>query len=240
MSSKASQDEPGLKAHIRVYLGFLGLPVLAPLGLLTPLVEQSRLFADGGWWKSLTLLEQVIFVTRNWAIWVAAVTTFALLLSLFSPRWRRKFWGPMASGIRRVISVLGLLLISRADFTRLVDQEIDARARMAAAAGPPKGSPCGVPGVMVYGDICTRSGLYDRDLMVEWISTGLPFGKLVPSPGNTWEVHYGHLERHGIYPEFVADEKLGRVKEPWEGVQQLRERDLQQGQVLKANIRGRR
>lgn len=85
MSSTDPQDEPGLKPHIRVYLGFIALPVLAPLGFLTPFVEQSRVFADGGWWKSLTLLEQVIFVLRNWAIWAAAVTVAALLLSLFPP-----------------------------------------------------------------------------------------------------------------------------------------------------------
>lgn len=224
-----SPDEPGLKSHIRVYLGFIALPVLAPLGFLTPFVEQSRLFAEGGWWKSLTLLEQVIFVIRNWAIWAAAVTVVALLLSFFSRRWRQKFWAPAARGLRRATSLLGFLLISGDDLNRLIDQEIQARAKKAADAGPPKGRQSGVPGMVIYGDVCTRSNLYDPALVVEWRSTGLPFGRLVPSPGNTWEVHFGHLEERGIQPEFVTDERLGRVAAPWEGVQRLRERDLREG-----------
>ncbi|WP_139006431.1 hypothetical protein [Arthrobacter crystallopoietes] len=229
MQSKDHQDDPGLKPHVKLYLWALGLPILTPLGFLTPFFEESHLFADGGWWKSLTLLQQILVVLLGWAIWIAAVTVVALLLSFFSRRWQQEFWLPGVRRLRGAISWLGLRLVSRTHLNRLIAQEEKARARREAAAGPPKGTRSGVPGKVIYGKISTHANLYDLSLMVEWRSTGLPLGKLVPSPGDTWEVHYGHLEESGIQPQFVTDENLGRVAAPWEGVELLRKRDLREG-----------
>lgn len=176
----------------------------------------------------MTLPQQIVVLLLGMAMWLAAVTVVALLLSLFSRRWRQGFWLPAASGLRGAISWLGLRLVSCKVLNRFVEQETQARAKMKADAGPPKGSRTGLAGEVAYGDISTHENLYNPDLSVVWRSTGLMLGKLVPSRGNHWEVHYGEVEERGIQPQFVTLEKSGRVAEPWEGVERLRRRDLRE------------
>jgi hypothetical protein len=232
VSSTDLQDEPGLKNHLRFYFGLLALPLVGSLGLLTPFFEQSRLFEEGGWWRSLSLGEQIGFGALGWLIWAAAVTVICLLLSLFFTRWRKKLWKPTFRVLRQCLSFLGILLISDKDLDRIVDERLKSRAKLEADAGPPKGTRSGRPGVTNFGELCTTSDLYSHSLRVEWRSTGLPIGELVPAPGNVWEVHYGHLESRGIRSEFVVDQHLGRVRAAWEGVEKLRLRDLQESQEL--------
>ncbi|MDI3243026.1 hypothetical protein QK292_15830 [Arthrobacter sp. AL08] len=228
MQSDGHQDELALKPHVKRFFWALCLPLLIPLGSVTPLIEQSHLFADDGWWKSLTWQQQMEFALLGSAVWIAGVTAVAILLSLFSHRWRLKVWIPFGKLLRAGVSLFGLVLVSQDHLDRLLDQRERDRAKNQAEAGPPKGRPSGVPGQVNYGKITTHESLYDPALTVVWRSTGLPFGQLSPSRGDSWEVHYGHLEEGG-YQQFVRDEFLGRVAAPWEGVERLRKRDLQEG-----------
>lgn len=232
-----NQDEPGLKKHIIFYGAALLFPLVFQIGFVATLAENSRFFADDAWWKSLTGRQQLDFAILGWVIWAAGVTVLGLLFSFFSHRWQQKIWLPAARRLRSAVSWLGLRLVSRSDQNRLIEQAGEAKASMEAAAGPPKGQRSGVPGVVLYGEISTHSNLYDATLSVRWIGTGLPMGELVPRPGAIWEVHYGHLDQQGIQPQFVATENLGRVPVPWEGVEMLRTRDLQERLVPKDQSR---
>lgn len=225
---------PELKTHLRFYYGLLALPLLGSLGLLTPFFEQSRLFEEGGWWRSLTWQEQIGFGVVGWLIWAAAVTVVCLLISLSFTRWRKRFWKPVFRGLRQCLSFVGMLLISDEHLDRLVDQRQESRAKLRAEAGPSKGTRSGSPGVTNFGKLCTISRFGSSTLTVQWRSTGLPIGELVPLPGDVWDVHYGHLESAGIQPDFVVDEILGRVRAVWEGVEKLRLRDLQESQDIRS------
>ncbi|MDQ0093069.1 hypothetical protein [Paeniglutamicibacter psychrophenolicus] len=229
MQSKDNQDEPGLKPDIKRFLAVLGLPLLVQIGAVTPLFENSRFFAEGGWWDSLSGLHQFLFVLLGWGIWIVGVTVLALLLSFFSRRWRQNFWLPGARLLRGAISWLGLRLVSRTDMNRLIEQEGKVRAKREADAVPPKGRHGRLAGQTIYGRISTHRNLNDLSLLVKWRSSGLVLGKLIPCPGDIWEVHYGRLEKRGFQPQFLKEENLGRVEAPWEGVDLLRRRDLQKG-----------
>lgn len=227
MQSDRRQNELALKPHIKRFLWVLCLPLLIPLGALTPFVEQSHLFADGGWWQSLTWQQQVELALLGSAAWVGGATGVAAILSLFSMRWRQKVWVPLGKFLRAIVSLVGLVLISSDHLDRLLDQRERARVTGQDNDSPPKGTPSGVAGQVNYGKICTHEDMFDPSLMVVWRSTGLPLGRLVPLRGDMWEVQYGHVE--GSYqPRFVQDELLGRVAAPWEGVERLRQRDLQE------------
>lgn len=229
MQSDGRQDELALKPHIKRFLWVLCLPLLIPLGSVTPLIEQSHLFTDDGWWPSLSWQQQLEFALVGSAVWISGASVVAVLLSFFSHRWRHRVWVPFRKVLRAVVSLCGLVLVSQDHLDRLLDQRDRERAKTHAEAGPPKGMPSGVAGQVNYGKISTHASLYDPELTVVWRSTGLPFGQLLPSRGDSWEVHYGHLEKGGYQPRFVRDEFLGRVATPWEGVELLRKRDLQEG-----------
>ena len=227
MPSVRRQQALSLKPHIRRFLWVLCLPLLIPLGAVTPFVEQSHLFADDGWWQSLTWQQQAELAFLGSAAWVGGATGVAAILSFFSVRWRQKVWGPLGRFLRAIISLAGLVLISSDHLDRLLDQRERARAMGQDDGSPPKGTLSGVAGQVNYGRISTHQNMSDPSLMVVWRSTGLPLGRLVPARGDTWEVQYGHAE--GSYqPRFVQDALLGRVAAPWEGVERLRQRDLQE------------
>lgn len=228
MPSSSHQNDTSLKFPTKRYLALLALPLVVQLGALTPLFENSQFFAEDSWWNSLTGWQQLKAVALGWAIWIIGVTVIAALLSLLSRRWREQFWGGFGERFKSGVSRIGLRLLSQADRDQLIRDAQKAEARRAAAAGPPKGTPSLVPGMTIYGDIVTHKNLVDKTLRVEWRSNGLTLGKLIPSRGNTWEVHYGHIEQ-SFEPVFVTDEKLGRADHAWQGVEMLRQRDLQEG-----------
>lgn len=227
MQSKEHKDESDLKPHIKRFLIALALPIVVQIGALTPLFENSQFFAEDGWWKSLTGEEQIHFVLLGWAIWIGGVTVVALVLSFLSRRWQQSVWLPGIRGLRGAINWLGLLLVSRKERNRLVEREIQARAKRQAEAGPPKGRRSGLPGVVRYGPISTHLNMDDSSLRVEWTNNKQVFGMLVPSTGGSWEVQYGHFEG-SVRPQFMVEEILGRVATAEEGVDQLRVRDLEE------------
>jgi hypothetical protein len=226
------QGQPGIKRHVVIFLWVLILPVT--LGVLTPFIEASWLFAEDGWWRSLTIDQQLAFAVR-WSLrWVLLLTGLALLISFFSRRWRESFWKSLFTivvgvfrVIRAIISLIGFALVSQKDLDRRIEAEIQAREKRATAAGPPKGTPSRTPGITFYGDVFTSQNIYDSTLTVTWRTNNLPFGQLIPSPGSTWQVHYGHVES-AYQPFFIKEEDLGRVTEIWEGVDWLRKRDLRE------------
>lgn len=234
MQSKGQREPAGIKRHITVYFAILVLPVTFQLGALTPFVESSWLFAEGGWWRSMTGEEQRAFAVRWSLTWVIGVTAVALFTSMFSSRWREALWkrlGAITLGVGRVIGAIriwfGFLLVGPRALNRRVDREIQARKERAAKAGPPKGTRSGVPGRVIYGDVFTSQNMYDSTLTVAWRTNNLIIGQLIPASGSMWEVKYGHLDRNqGLF--FEETEHLGRVTEIWQGVDLMKQRDLKE------------
>lgn len=234
MQSKGQREPAGIKRHITVFFAILVLPVTFQLGALTPFIESSWLFAEGGWWRSMRGEEQRAFVVRWSLTWVVGVTALALFISMFSSRWREALWkrlGAVILGVGRVIGAIriwfGFLLVGRHALDRRVDREIQARNKRAAKAGPPKGTRSGVSGHVNYGDVFTSQNMYDSTLTVAWRTNNLIIGQLKPAPGSMWEVKYGHLDRNqSLF--FDVTEHLGRVTEIWQGVDMLRKRDLKE------------
>lgn len=158
------------------------------------------------------------------AAWAVLVTGIALVFTFFLGRWQEIIWLPIGRALRWVRIWIGKKLVGRTELSSLAAAEIEDRARKRSESGPPKGMRGRRPLEMVYGEIRTIGNLYDPNLSVEWRSSGVQFGLLIPSPGNLWEVHHGH-ERYGVISEFVPVEDLGRVAEEWQGVEKLRQRE---------------
>lgn len=231
MPLKDFVTQPSIKRDLVLFGTCLVAPFTFQSGIAALLFEHSQFFAEKGTWKSLNADQQAAVALQVLAAWTVLVTGIAIVFTFFLKRWQEVIWLPIGRALRWVRIWIGKKLVGRTELSSLADAEIKDRTRKKAESGPPRGRRGRLPLEMVYGDIRTVGNLYDPNLSVEWRSSGVQFGLLIPSPGNLWDVHHGHV-RYGVIQEFVPVERLGRVAEEWQGVEKLRQREERERQRL--------